>query len=107
MFLGRRKPFSSVSQRLTELLETHINDEDNEGSMLTQLIDKSGGLDVALEAGILFQQGGKLHKSWRLQSATFRSAMQAAKQGTKMSDGSIDDRVLCNYCGRKFRADVA
>jgi len=42
-----------------------------------------------------------------MQSATFRTAMQAAKKGDKMGDGSIDDRVLCKYCGRKFRAEVA
>ena len=24
-----------------------------------------------------------------------------------MSDGTIDDRVVCEYCGRKFKAEVA
>lgn len=42
-----------------------------------------------------------------MQQATFRAAMEAGKKGDKMADGSIDDRILCKYCGRKFRADVA
>jgi len=24
-----------------------------------------------------------------------------------MGDGTIDDRVLCSFCGRKFRAEAA
>ena len=34
--------------------------------------------------------------------------MEAAKSGkNKLSDGTIDDRVMCEYCGRKFRAEAA
>ena len=42
-----------------------------------------------------------------MQQATFRAAIKAAKTGNIMSDGTIDDRVPCQFCGRKFAAKAA
>ena len=34
--------------------------------------------------------------------------MEAARSGkNRNADGTIDDRVLCEHCGRKFRAEAA
>ena len=49
--LKRSRFFGSFVKKISDCLQL-VNSE---------LIDKSGGLVVALEAGILFQQGGKLH----------------------------------------------
>ncbi len=37
----------------------------------------------------------------------FLEAVRQAKTGVKLGDGRIDDRVLCQTCQRKFKADVA
>ena len=49
----------------------------------------------------------KINSNWRMQEETFRLAIKAAKERKILSDGTIDDRVPCQYCGRKFKADVA
>ncbi len=49
----------------------------------------------------------KLNTSWRLQSQMFLEAIRQAKAGIKLGDGRIDDRVMCQTCQRKFKADVA
>ena len=51
--------------------------------------------------------GGKLNTNWRMQQAIFRAAIHSAKSGNKNGDGSVDDRVPCEYCGRRFDAKVA
>jgi len=57
---------------------------------------------------MLFNAGNrKLNDKWRMQQQIFRSAIKAAKQRTVMLDGTIDDRVLCESCGRKFAAKAA
>lgn len=57
---------------------------------------------------MLFNAGNrKLNDKWRMQQTVFRAAIKAAKSGNVMMDGTIDDRVPCDACGRKFAAKVA
>jgi len=56
---------------------------------------------------ITIQMKSKLSTGWRMKQAAFREAVAAAKKGEVMGDGTIDDRVLCQFCGRKFRAVAA
>lgn len=42
-----------------------------------------------------------------MQQQVFREAIDAAKKGKLQGDGTIDDRVPCRYCGRKFAAKAA
>lgn len=99
VFMGlkhKRQPFQSIAQRLS-------NDE-----QFQEQIQGLGGVEAALTSGFIkFTAISKLNEQWRMQQATFRAAIQAAKSGNKMEDGTIDDRVLCQYCGRKFRAEAA
>lgn len=82
-------------------------DEDPE---LKEKIENVGGMMNALASGMFLSKAVKarLSENWRMQQSTFRAAMKAAKSGkNRLSDGTIDDRVLCEYCGRKFGAKVA
>jgi Zn finger protein HypA/HybF involved in hydrogenase expression len=42
-----------------------------------------------------------------MQQRVFREAIAAAKRGVVQGGGVIDDRVKCEHCGRKFRAEAA
>ena len=53
-----------------------------------------------------YYESKKLNSKWKIHSAQFRSAIVAAKTG-KTVEGVIDDRVECEYCGRKFAQQTA
>lgn len=53
-----------------------------------------------------YQIDQKLNAKWKIYSAQFRAAIQSAKTG-KTVEGVLDDRIECEFCGRKFAAAPA
>lgn len=49
----------------------------------------------------------KLNDNWRLQRAVLHAAISQAKKGKKQSDGTLDDRVTCFKCLRRFKSFIA
>ena len=87
----------SVRQRLLTI-PTVKSDRQFQG-ILNQITSSSTLGAVMISGG-----GLKINDKWKMQQRVFREAIVAAKKGKLQGDGTIDDRVPCRYCGRKFAA---
>lgn len=86
--MGRRVVFDSAVYRLS-------------------LSDKDPFSQIQAMSTIFNTGKRKLNENWRLHQKVLRSAIAQAKLKQLMSDGTIDDRVPCEHCKRKFKAQVA
>ena len=98
--MKRREPYMIIKYRLLNL--PVIKSDYQFINKLDQL-SKSNTLGAVMITG----SGSKINDKWRMQQQVFREAVDAAKKGKLQGDGTIDDRVPCRYCGRKFAAKAA
>ena len=91
----KRERFLSIQQRVHPDFISQIKETNGDINSISDLI--------------LMKISGhqKINSNWKIHHETFRVAIKAAKEGKILSDGTIDDRVPCQFCGRKFKADVA
>lgn len=82
VFMKRRKEFNAQKQRT--LGEEHQRFLEQAQSKLS-----------------FYEINSKLNSKWKIYSAQFRAAIVSAKTG-KIVEGVPDDRVECQFCGRKF-----